>query len=193
MSDSPSSCTKLMAAVRAMLSCDSAIDLCALATTAASVLERRDRTTGSVSPSRKAKSLTSRWLEKSSSGKNDISNSKESDSFIERDTVVSITVKLGRGSFARSTVCLYRVLSVYDKFYNKWLLTDEKKKWSSTMDEKEKKKYKFVARMIEKDGVEEYDDVSLDGGDHYKPNDVCFVADGSAIIAILGKLESVSL
>ena len=101
---------------------------------------------------------------------------------------MSMTVTLGRGRNARSTVCHYRVLSVYDKSYNKWLLTNEKKRWSSDMEEKEKKKFKFAARMIESDVLEQYDDVDLSGGEHHKPSNVCLIADGTAIVGMVGKL-----
>ena len=68
------SATKLMTAVKAVAQCKAAGNLSELAATAASILESTDRVAGSVSAERKAKSLTSRWLQKASTGKDATSN-----------------------------------------------------------------------------------------------------------------------
>ena len=56
-------------------------------------------------------------------------------------------------------------MGVYVKHYNKWLLVNEKQPWARHLEEAKKKKYRFVARMINKDstGLGDCDDVDLDG------------------------------
>eukprot|EP00978_Attheya_sp_CCMP212_P021815 scaffold64143_cov68-Attheya_sp.AAC.3 len=58
-------------------------------------------------------------------------------------------VTLSRGTAATMVTHKYRVLlAVYEKSYNKWFMTGERKRWSPEMAEKDKKKYRFEARML---------------------------------------------
>ena len=54
------------------------------------------------------------------------------------------------------------------------------------MSDKEKKKYKFEAMML-CDNDLQYEDVSLNSGDHER-KDIIYIADGSMIVAVLCKL-----
>ena len=109
--------------------------------------------------------------------------------WIERGTVLTMNVALGRGANAPVSVCKFRVMGVYDKFYNKWFLTEKRHRWAKTMDEKEKRKYRFVARMLKRDNVlDDCADVELGGLSHYKDTDILRLEDGSAILDVTGKL-----
>ena len=85
---------------------------------------------------------------------------------IERNTVVTCKVKLGRSKNSPIVDKVYRVIGVYDKSYNKWFMSGSKKPWSTKMAKKEKKKYKLTVCMIEDSALEDYDDVILTDG-HY--------------------------
>lgn len=132
----------------------------------------------------------SRWIcSKPSSTDKDAESSNGL--FVERGAVIEMNVKLGIGDDAPATSCRYRVMGVYVKHYNKWLLTDKKQLWAKNLEEDKKKKYRFIARMINKDvsGVGECDGIDLDGGDAYKAGDVLRLENGTAILDITGKLQ----
>ena len=46
-------------------------------------------------------------------------------------------------------ICKYRVITVYKKSYNKWFITIKNKYWSIDLAEKENKKFKVGARIID--------------------------------------------
>jgi hypothetical protein len=59
-----------------------------------------------------------------------------------------MNVLLGRGSNAPVPVCRYRVLGFFEQQILQevgMMATDEEKSWSRSMDEKELKRYCFVA------------------------------------------------
>ena len=105
---------------------------------------------------------------------------------ITRDTVVSSEIKLGRGKNSPKTTVEYRVLGLYDKYYNKWFMTGEAKGWEPLMAAVDKKKYRLAILMIEDGRVEKYDDVELDDA-RYNLKDICKVIDGSEIVDVKGK------
>ena len=53
---------------------------------------------------------------------------------IGRDTIVTCKFKNGRKKDSPMIAKDYRVLAVYVKFYNKWYISSDKKKWSPIMD-----------------------------------------------------------
>ena len=55
----------------------------------------------------------------------------------------------------------YRVLAVYDKFYNKWYMSSNKKKWSPIMDGQLESRYHFAVRLVEHRILEFFEDVRL--------------------------------
>ena len=123
-------------------------------------LERADKgcIKGSVSDIRKAKSLVGRWLKRPSTSEtsgNTDNNSVEI--VIERDTVVSAHVKVGRGSSSVKVLEQYRVLDIHDKYYNKWFMAKVLQKVFG-----KDFKHKLTVRMQEVGAVQECSDGNLD-------------------------------
>ena len=69
-----------------------------------------------------------------------------------RDTIVTCKFKNGRKKDSPMIAKDYRVLTVYDKFYNKWYMSSGKTKWGPIMDGQLKSKYCFAVRMV-KNGI----------------------------------------
>lgn len=185
--------TKLIKAVRLVFSSTSVAQLLERVVSASSILEPMSRSAGSESKVRKAQSLLGRWICKvpSSSSGGDKNAENDDGLFIERGTVLTMNVSLGGGADAPMTPCRYRVMGVYVKHYNKWLLVNEKQPWARHLEEDKKKKYRFVARMINKDstGLGDCDDVDLDGGAAYNTANVLRLENGTAILDVIGKLQ----
>ena len=78
---------------------------------------------GSTSRERKAKSLFGRWTEGKNNPVDNEGGAIGNGILITRDTVVSSEIKLGRGKNSPKTTVEYRVLGLYDKYYNKWFMT----------------------------------------------------------------------
>ena len=100
---------------------------------------------GSVSDVRKTKSLVGGWLERPSTS--ETSGKTDNDSVeivIERDTMVSAYVKVGRGSSSVKVLKQYRVLDIHDKYYNKWFMAKDLQKVFG-----KDSKYKLKVRMQE--------------------------------------------
>ena len=55
-----------------------------------------------------------------------VTNSSNEGIWIERGTILTLGVTIGRGNAATIVTHKYRVLSVFDKSYNKWFMTGEK-------------------------------------------------------------------
>ena len=72
------------------------------------------------------KSLISRWFGEKKRKKEEDDGGKDSDDFIERDTLVKLSVKKG-GQISSQ---YYRVLGIFDKYYNKWFVEFNKDKKS---------------------------------------------------------------
>eukprot|EP00978_Attheya_sp_CCMP212_P038765 scaffold195482_cov45-Attheya_sp.AAC.2 len=156
--------------VESLLACADIIHLSKLALDTSSFLDTNDQ--GSTSNERKVKSLRSRWICSSGSkNRSDTNSSKE-----------------GMGTAATVVTHKYRVLAVFEKSYNKWFMTGEKKKWSPEMAEKEKKKYRVEARMLKED-VLGYEDIDIHENDHRRKDIIC-IADGSMVVAVVGKLTT---
>ena len=76
----------------------------------------------------------------------------------------------------------YRVLTVYDKFYNKWCMSTEKKKWSPIMDGQLKSN---AVRMVDDGTLESFEDVRL-SDDTYDVHNVITMITGKDIIGVKG-------
>ena len=50
------------------------------------------------------------------------------DIVIERDTIVLLNFKLGRGARADNIQCNFRVMEIYEKYYNKWFMSKKQSK-----------------------------------------------------------------
>ena len=128
---------------RALFSISSANELSPKVLLAMACLEEEIRIVGAVSVARKAKSLVQRWLAKAvdivtpDTGESDALAAN--DIIIERDTIVIVKVKVGKGAATANVSCSYHVIDIYEKYYNKWFMHKEsQKKWK-----KESKKYKL--------------------------------------------------
>ena len=69
-----------------------------------------------------------------------------------RDTIVTCKFKNRRKKDSPMIAKDYRVTTVCDKFYSKWYMSSDKKKWSPIMDGQLRSKYCFAVRMVE-DGM----------------------------------------
>ena len=65
----------------------------------------------------------------------------------------------------------------------------KKNRWSPEMAEKEKKKYRFEARML-KEYILGYEDISMNEIDHRRKDIIC-IADGSMVVAVVGNLSTI--
>ena len=177
----------LMSDFRAILSVDSADDILSKVLPAAARLEGKDLVAGAVSSMRKAKSLVQRWLAKyldNTSGGDALTNN---DVIIERDTIVLVNSKVGSGASAATVTCTFRVVNIYEKYYNKWFMSKQSfKRWKG-----EAKPYKLEIRMLKKNALSEYTDVELCGQSVYGKGEICKLVEDASILNVVGKLQEV--
>ena len=145
---------------------------------------------GAVGRERKAKDLRQRWMihpvNRTKSAKE--SKADKTKAIIERDTVIKVRVRVGRGAAATDFEYPFRVLSIYDKYYNKWYLGKEPwKAWPRNDKDKDERKYKLDICMLDKDALDECADVPLYHAD-FKKKDVYKTIEDSQILSIEGKL-----
>ena len=148
-------------------------------------LEGKDTSGGAVSFDRKAKSLLGRWLTKGHGSLPTYGDVPiENEIIIERDVIVLLNVKVGRGATAANVSLPYRVLNIYEKYYNKWFMSKlPYKKWK-----REKKPYKLMVRLLDKNVMGEYSDMDFYGG-AYGKDDNCRIVKDDMIIDVIGKLN----
>ena len=105
---------------------------------------------------------------------------------IERDVIILVNINLGVGAAANTVQCKFRVLEIFEKYYNTWFVSKElMKKFGA-----EKKAYKVMAQMVEANAMNEYSDVALYGS-AYNKNDICKNIQDSMILGVVGKLQAV--
>jgi hypothetical protein len=110
-----------------------------------SCIANREHTSGSISSTRKSKSLVERWIARPVSGViKDGTKLSAEDILIERDVIILVTVKLGVGAAVTTVQCKFCVLEIFEKYYNKWSVSKEPRK----KFKKEKKPYKVMSRML---------------------------------------------
>ena len=110
------------------------------------------------------------------------------DIIIERDTIVLVKVKIGRGASAATVSHPFRVVNIFDKYYNKWFMSkDNFKKWK-----KEEKPYKLEVRMLNKNPLNEYADAVLCGHAQFGKKDICKLVGDAMVVSVVGKLKSVA-
>ena len=92
---------------------------------------------GAFGNERKANTLLGHWtVSKKQVGKDDKLSGEGTK--IERDTLILVNVKKGQGASASTVTCRFRVLAIYEKFYNRWAISKQPfKQWQN-----EPKKYK---------------------------------------------------
>ena len=78
----------------------------------------------------------------------------------------------------------YRVLNIYEKYYNKWFMS----KLPYKVWKKEPKPYKLKIRLLNKDALQEYRDADFYGG-AFEKNDTCRIIGDSLILDVVGKLQ----
>ena len=178
---------ELMALFRGITNTKSIDDILDNVLAASACLERKDNIKGSMSLIRKGKSLVQRWLTKPTNAKEPNDKFEVGDVLIERDVVVLVDVKVGSGSTASVVPLPYRVVDIYDKYYNKWFMSKSKhpvKIWN-----KEEKQYKLKLRLLHKNAVNEYSDVGLCDTSTYEKASICKIIESRKIVNVVGKLE----
>ena len=149
-------------------------------------MEGKDRGSlkGSAISVSKAKFLVGRWLEKPS-GAASPSSTSPVDNRIERDTIVSSNVIVGRGASSVTVAKKFRVVDVHGKYYNKWFMYKvPSKKWNKDYT------FKLKARMQEINAVQEYEDVDLHGT-FYKKGFVIIIVTDKEVMNVIGQLKRV--
>ena len=92
---------------------------------------------GSLSQGRRTKTLFGRWT-RSTVHTPTLETTPievgEGEGAIGRDTIVTCKFKDGRQKDSPMIANDYRVLAVYNKFYNKWFMGSDKRKWGPIME-----------------------------------------------------------
>ena len=78
------------------------------------------------------------------------------------------------------------MLGLYDKYYSKWFMTGERKRWGPMVTDAEKKKFRVAIRMVEEGVLEEYDQVCPYATGAIR-KEVFRIIDGIDITGIIGK------
>lgn len=185
---------EMMTHFRALVGVDSIDNIFEKVLAASACLERKDNIRVAASQVRQAKSLVQRWLTKpldtTAVVPEDGSLFAAGDMLIERDVVVLVNIKVGKGASASTVLLPFRVVDIYDKYYNKWFMSKSKhpiKNWK-----KETKMFKLKIRMLDKDIVNEYCDVGLCGNSTYSKENICGIIESSQIVSVVGKLQSIA-
>ena len=105
---------------------------------------------------------------------------------IYRVSIVTLKLSCRLVTSVMTDICKYRVITVYEKLYNKWFITGENKYWSIDLAKNEKKPLKVEARMIDKK-VLGYEDVPLDNYARLS-KDIIRLVDGTVVVYIVGML-----
>mmetsp|Transcript_4248 Transcript_4248/g.6337 ORF Transcript_4248/g.6337 Transcript_4248/m.6337 type:complete len:178 (+) Transcript_4248:656-1189(+) len=152
-----------------------------------SCLACTEQVSGSTSQERKAKSLVHRWIAfPFGISPNEEDNLVAEDILIERDVIILANVKIGSRANATTVVRPFRVIMLYEKYFNKWFGSKPlTKRWRM-----EAKPYKVEIRMLKKNELDEYCDVDLYDPD-YKKNEVCKNITDDMILDVVGKLHAV--
>ena len=151
-------------------------------------LEQKDNIRGANNPICKAKLLVQRWLTKLTNANESKGACKSGDTLIERDVVVLVNVKVGSGASASNVALPYRIVDIYDKYYNKWFMS--KTRSPAKIWKKETKVYKLKLRLLNKDAINVYSDVELYDNSTYKKASICRIIEDKMIVGVIGKLEA---
>ena len=175
-----------MFAFRDMLDVDSPTNLLPKVLVAAAKIEGVERVMGAVGDRRRAKSLLQRWMATmNENGKGKGNPAEPAGVRIERNTIVTVKVKIGRRAAGRRVMRYFRVVNVFDKYYNKWFMAKEPSKvWK-----KEEKPYKLELRMLDKSPLNEFVDVELIESDTSRVEDVCKIIVDSEVVSVVGKMK----
>ena len=100
--------------------------------------------------------------------------------------MILVNVKTRKGASVSTVTRRLRVLVIYEKFYNRWVISKQPfKQWQN-----EPKKYKIDARMVNWDSlVLEYVDVDLVSNTIYQEGNIFKTVEDSMIVDVVGKLQ----
>ena len=80
--------------------------------------------------------------------------------------------------------CSFRVVNIYEKYYNKWFMSKQPcKKWK-----KEPKPYKLKVRLLNKNVLQEYCDADL-GKEGYGNDDIFRIVKDSLVLDVVGRFQ----
>ena len=144
---------------------------------------------GSLMPDGKFKSLNARWFgckkKKGKSGDENEATEGDGNKYIQIQCDGLIRMKCVRGT--STTIEYYRVLAIFSKHYNKWFIDWDSDKF---LFDPGSKKYKVLARMMQKDG-EEVKEVELEKDGHWGPRSVYCIKHMSEIVSVESDLNAV--
>ena len=178
---------ELMSNFRSIFGAASIDELQTYVSLSSSCLASTEHVSGSTSQELRTKSLVQRWIANPFSiGKDKKDHVVAEDILIQRDVIILVNVMIGNQSNASTVASPFRVLMIYEKYYNKWFASKPlTKRWG-----KEKKPYKVMIRMIEKNELDEYSDMGL-YDPNYKKDDVCKIIGDGMILHVVGMLHVV--
>ena len=107
------------------------------------------------------------------------------DNCIERDTIISVNVIVGRGASSDTVKKHYRVVDVHKKYDNKWFMYKVPSKKL-----KKDSKFKLKSHMQEINAVQEYEDVDLHDT-FYKKGSVSLIVTDEEVMNVIGQLKIV--
>ena len=136
------------------------------------------------------KSLLSRWFGDKKKKKKEDDEGKDCHDFIERDTLIKLSVKKGGQTIVQN----YRVIGIFSKHYNTWFVEFEQKQVvfnpQSMIWKKNSKKHKLLARMMKLTEQADYEEVELRKDGEWSPKAVFRVVSLADVLSVETKLES---
>ena len=180
-------CSTLMSYFNALLLINSPNELLVKVSDASTYLSGIFTVQRALRSDRKAKSLLRCWTTKvvGVTAKQNTNSLAENSIIIKRDSIILLDIKTGVGADISIVTKPFRVVTIYDNLFNKWMIAKEPvKKWIE-----ESNAYKLDVRMFNIDILSEFSDVELVGYILYKKNDICRTIFDFMIISVVGKLE----
>ena len=112
---------QLMSNFRSIFGAASIDELQTYVSLSSSCLASTEHVSGSTSQERRTKSLVQRWIANPFSiGKYKKDNVVAKDILIQTDVIILVNVMIGNQSNASTVASPFRVLMIYEKYYNKW-------------------------------------------------------------------------
>ena len=158
-----------------------------------SALELGKRDTGATTSEQKVKSLKVRWF-KSDIGKKDEKEStdKKGESIvIQRYSLVKLKVEQGRGKAKLEEIEYFRVICIFNKYYNKWfMIEDEQKEWFENFP---KNKLRLMVCMLKSDSIIDsdiFEEVQMNNS-VWDNSKIAMVVDASQVISVHGCIADI--
>ena len=103
---------------------------------------------------------------------------------IKQGYIVTIKLSCQSVTSGMTDICKCRIITMYNKSYNKWFITGEKNYWYIDLEKNENKNFKVGARIID-NKVLGYEDVPL--GDHvHLSKYIIRLFDGTMVVSLVG-------